>query len=139
MPRIITFVSLLLALCLAAVADKPGKGKGRGHGEASHVAASYSFLPRDTDIIVGYYRTSSSGLPPGLAKRGGNLPPGLEKQLQRNGHLPPGLEKRLVVFPPELDQRISPCPAGHQRGILGRVAIVWNPNTRVIVDVVAIR
>lgn len=51
-------------------------------------------------------------LPPGLAKRG-TLPPGLEKQLERNGTLPPGLAWRnlpddLIVQLPHRarDQRI---------------------------------
>jgi hypothetical protein len=35
------------------------------------------------------------GLPPGIAKRGGDLPPGLQKHIDRTGHLPPGHEKRM--------------------------------------------
>ena len=42
-------------------------------------------------------------LPPGLAKRD-TLPPGLERQLQRNGKLPPGLEKRAL--PDELKRAL---------------------------------
>ena len=63
-------------------------GRRRGHH-------AYRFEARERDIITGYYANPSQGLPPGLAKRGGNLPPGLEKQLMRNGTLPPGLQKRL--------------------------------------------
>jgi hypothetical protein len=50
------------------------------------------FLPEERRIIENYYRSSgpSRGLPPGLAKRGGNLPPGLQKHLDKNGKLPPG-------------------------------------------------
>ena len=51
------------------------------------------FLPDERRMIEEYYRRSkkgkSKGLPPGLAKRGGNLPPGLQKHLQKNGQLPP--------------------------------------------------
>ncbi len=36
------------------------------------------------------------GLPPGLAKRDGHLPPGLQKHYERTGHLPPGLEKKIA-------------------------------------------
>jgi hypothetical protein len=34
------------------------------------------------------FRNRYSNLPPGLAKGDGNLPQGLEEQLQRNGELP---------------------------------------------------
>ena len=54
------------------------------------------FLAEERRIIEEYYHKGSvrkqKGLPPGLAKRGGNLPPGLQKQLDRNGKLPPGLQ-----------------------------------------------
>src|SRR5215475_14835072 len=55
------------------------------------------FLPEERRIIESYYRSGgpSKGLPPGLAKRGGKLPPGLQKHLEKNGTLPPGLQKRL--------------------------------------------
>ena len=42
-------------------------------------------------------------LPPGLAKRRGNLPPGLERQQRERGHLPPGLENRTA--PPARGRR----------------------------------
>src|SRR5439155_4435576 len=67
--------------------DSEIRGKRRDH--------TYRFEAHERDAIFGYYANPSQGLPPGLAKRGGNLPPGLEKQLVRNGTLPPGLEKRL--------------------------------------------
>src|SRR5262245_64118894 len=53
------------------------------------------FLPEELRIIENYYRSGgpSKGLPPGLAKRGGKLPPGLQKNLDKNGTLPPGLQQ----------------------------------------------
>ncbi len=42
----------------------------------------------------GVFVGSTAGLPPGLAKRGGNLPPGLQRHVDRTGQLPPGLEKK---------------------------------------------
>jgi hypothetical protein len=72
--------------------------------------------PSDQSAVRDYYR-HSSGLPPGLAKRGGDLPPGLRKQLQRNGTLPPGLQQRLQPLSPELERRLSPLPRGDSRFI----------------------
>ena len=61
-------------------------------------------------LLVGFLSTPAmakphkrspygNDLPPGLAKRNGNLPPGLQKHLYRTGHLPPGLEKRYYSRP----------------------------------------
>ena len=53
------------------------------------------FLAEERRAIEDYYRAINDkkkpkkGLPPGLAKRGGNLPPGLQRKLERDGQLPP--------------------------------------------------
>ncbi|HEX2523140.1 MAG TPA: hypothetical protein VHP35_13535 [Terriglobia bacterium] len=82
------------------------------------------FGERDREIIREYC-SQSSNLPPGLAKRGGQLPPGLEKHLRRNGQLPPGLQKKVGRFPTELDGRLSRLPRNYARlFIAGRALIV---------------
>lgn len=78
------------------------------------------FGARDRGVIQSYYK----GLPPGLAKRD-DLPPGLERQLQRNGVLPPGLRARLRPFPVALERRLAPLPRGYRRGILDRHVVVY--------------
>jgi hypothetical protein len=90
---------------------------------------------RDRDAIGKYFKTNSAGLPPGLAKRGDDLPPGLEKQLQKNGTLPPGLEKKLEPVPVALERQLSPLPAGFSRRILGPHLLVVNDKTKVLADV----
>src|SRR5579859_3887867 len=94
------------------------------------------FETRDRDLISGYYRNQYSNLPPGLAKRGGNLPPGLERQLERNGTLPPGLQKNFQPFPPELDRQLPPLPPYYRRGVIGTSVVIYNTRTRLIVDVI---
>ena len=80
------------------------------------------FLPDERRMIDEYYRRGekrkSKGLPPGLAKRGGNLPPGLQKHLQKNGQLPPGLQKRLEPLPVDLDRRLPQLPDYWERVVL---------------------
>ena len=137
------FLILLFALALLpagslAQGKGQGKGKGKGHsdqGDDDRSGKLPVFADRDRDIIVKYYQGGSSGLPPGLAKRGGHLPPGLERQLERNGTLPPGLQKKLQPFPPELERQLPPCPPSYQRGIIGAHIVVLNRTTRLIVDV----
>ena len=90
---------------------------------------------RDRDAITRYFRTNTAGLPPGLAKRGDDLPPGLEKQLQKNGQLPPGLEKKLERVPSALERQLSPLPSGYSRRVLGPHLIVVNEKTKTLADV----
>jgi hypothetical protein len=73
-----------------------------------------------------------------LAKRGGNLPPGLEKQLRRKGHLPPGLAKKLVPFPVEVERRLPPLKSGLVRGLIQGRAVIYNLKTSLILDVFAV-
>ena len=107
-----------------------------GGKKSSNQAAAPVFGPRDRDIISGYYWTRHANLPPGLAKRDGQLPPGLERQLERNGTLPPGLQKRIEIFPSDLNGQLPPLPHGYVRGLIGGSAIVVDQRTGAIVDVI---
>ncbi len=96
------------------------------------------FSDRDQQLIRRYYAENTETLPPGLAKRGGNLPPGLERQLQLNGTLPPGLQKRVQPFPDELESRLPRLPDGYTRVYLaGRALILDRNNT--ILDLLSVR
>jgi hypothetical protein len=76
-------------------------------------------------------------LPPGLAKRGGNLPPGLEKHLVRDGTLPPGLEKRLEPLPVELERQLPALPVGCgcRRVIIGTNVVLIRTRNHFVLDV----
>lgn len=105
-----------------------GRGHHKDRGRDSRLAFSY----HDRDIIQNYFRRYPSSLPPGLAKRGGNLPPGLERQLQERGTLPPGLEKRLRPFPVRLSRELPPLPSGFRRVLLGPRALIISSHNVVI-------
>lgn len=96
------------------------------------------FLPEERRIIENYFRSSgpSKGLPPGLAKRGGKLPPGLQKHLDKNGRLPPGLQKRLEPLPQDLDWRLPRLPDYWERVILERDVILIDRRTNRILDII---
>jgi hypothetical protein len=142
----ILIVCLLLLISIAPVSAKNnGNGKGKGNGKDSHpdnktTGASTHvsvdvFLGTDHDMIRAHYLPNPGSLPPGLAKRRGDLPPGLEKQLIRKGHLPPGLEKKMYPFPVELEHRLPPLQPGLFRGMIGGSAVIYNGNTKLILDV----
>jgi hypothetical protein len=96
------------------------------------------FLPKERRIIENYYRSNgpSKGLPPGLAKRGGKLPPGLQKHLDKNGKLPPGLQKRLEPLPQDLNLRLPQLPDYWERVILERDVILIDRRTNRILDII---
>ena len=112
----------------------------RGPAAALDTNRAERFLPEERRIIEEYYRKSKKakqkGLPPGLAKRGGNLPPGLQKQLDKNGRLPPGLQKRLEPLPVDLDRRLPRLPEYWERVILERNVILIDRRTQRILDII---
>ena len=109
------------------------QGRGKGH-------RAYQFGTREREIISRYYANPRPGLPPGLAKRGGNLPPGLEKHLVRNGTLPPGLQKRLQPLPVELERELPPLPGdcGCRRGVIGTDILLVRTGNYSILDVLSL-
>ena len=99
------------------------------------------FLDEEQRIIREYYRPTSKkgkskGLPPGLAKRGGNLPPGLQKHLEKNGQLPPGLQKRLEPLPSDLSRQLPRLPDYWERVVVDRDVILLDRRTNRILDII---
>ncbi|HEX6768637.1 MAG TPA: hypothetical protein VF208_04740, partial [Candidatus Binatia bacterium] len=100
------------------------------------------FLPDERRAIEDYYRRDNDkkkpktkGLPPGLAKREGNLPAGLQKKLARDGQLPPGLQKRLESLPVDLDRQLPRLPENWARVVVERDVILLDRRTNRILDV----
>ena len=135
-------VALMLAGALgtdgSTARDPQAKGKGASSTKkhsSIHPPAS-AFSPKARLVIGEYFREISSRLPPGLRLRNGDLPPGLERQLQRSGRLPNGLEKQIDSFPRELNGRLAPLPRDYTRGLIGGTAVVIDQRTMAIVDII---
>ena len=133
-------ISLVALLALAGISATAQRGREQQKTAGDKVRevlppAERIFTKQEQVLIKDWFRTNRSGLPPGLAKRD-RLPPGLERQLQRNGKLPPGLEKKLQPFPPELERRLRILPTGYRRVVLGRNIILLNEQAGLIYDIV---
>ncbi len=89
------------------------------------------FSPRERRIISDCFVENRSDLPPGLAKRD-RLPPGLERQLQRNGTLPPGLQKRVQPLPGVCTARLPRLRRDWVRVVLGGRIILLDPTQRIV-------
>ncbi|MCI0353501.1 MAG: hypothetical protein L0099_00465 [Acidobacteria bacterium] len=81
--------------------------------------AALSFNARDRRVINTCFREHASDLPPGLAKRE-SLPPGLQRQLEKNGTLPPGLQKRVHPLPAVCENDLPRLPRDLERVIFSR-------------------
>jgi ABC-type Zn2+ transport system substrate-binding protein/surface adhesin len=99
----------------------------RGFDHRNHQAKDCYFQPRDARIVSQYY-----------GPRYRELPPGLQKKVYRNGHLPPGWEKRMQPLPVAVERQLVPLPGGYRRGYVDGYAVVYSPNTQIVIDVVAV-
>jgi hypothetical protein len=113
---------------------------GGGWALALDTKRSEHFSPEERRIIEDYYhkgkKSKKKGLPPGLAKRGGDLPPGLQKKLDRGGQLPPGLQKRLESLPTDLDHRLPRLPEHWERVVVERDIVLIDRRTNRILDII---
>jgi hypothetical protein len=112
------------AVTLAAQQGRGPKSDAKGGSRAdAHVA----FTPHDVALIRSHYEP-----------RDRSLPPGLQKKLARGGSLPPGWEKRLERFPAALERDLAVLPPGHARGVMDGHALIYNPITHAILDIVTL-
>jgi hypothetical protein len=119
-------ISLLLAFLLQpSLCAKPKGPKHHKHAPVVVVDDVRYFRSNDIVVIRDYYKPSG-------------LPPGLEKKLYRTGRLPPGWEKKVRPFPAYIETQLPPPCGGCSRGYIDGYAVVYNPGTRVIVDVQAV-
>ena len=93
-----------------------------------------NFNDHDRQIIREYYqgrrKHARKKTPPGLAKRGDELPPGLVKR----DVLPPGLQGRAL--PAALETRLTPLSEPYVRVRIGADIVLLDRSTRVILDVI---
>ncbi len=118
------------ASAAAPVAATPAPGS-KSYDE-DNPGARY-FSARDRRVIRSCFADHASDLPPGLAKRE-TLPPGLERQLQRNGTLPPGLQKRVQPLPQVCESQLLRLPGDLERVVYNRRVMLINA-AYVILDV----
>ena len=137
----------MLAVALfAPVAAAQGKSKGKkksrstdsGASSGSSLSVAFSFGSGGDRTVREWFGNTSNtaGLPPGLAKRE-QLPPGLQRQLQRNGVLPPGLQKKLQPLPASLTSSLPKPPKGVEIVFVAGNVLAVEISTHKILDIVA--
>lgn len=132
---------LTLALALPAAAAQ-GKGKGKKKKSATSsstsLSVSFSFGKTGTSYVRDWFGNTqnTAGLPPGLAKRE-ELPPGLQRHLERNGTLPPGLQKKIQPLPSSLTSHLPKPPDGVEIVFVAGNVLAIEISTHKIIDIVA--
>jgi len=126
---------VLLSVLLAGCATTPTVESGGIEIETEDMRAVIVFSDSDRARIRDHYGKTgkSKTMPPGLAKKN-ELPPGLQKHIDKNGKLPPGLEGRRLA--PVLERTLSPLPSGFVRLQVGGDIVLLNEKTRVVLDVI---
>ena len=130
----------------AGKAEEKSKGKSKADIEKAkkedeererRAAEGWAIGKKDEKTIRDWFgnKQNLQGLPPGLAKRD-ELPPGLQKHLEKNGTLPPGLQKRLQPLPLALDKRLPKTREGTKRVVVGGNVVLVEERTSKILDIV---
>lgn len=109
--------------------DDSQKPSGERYRESRPRPFRSEFTNYDRQNIRGCF-SDSSNVPTGLARRDG-LPPGLEKQVERNGTLPPGLQNRVQPLPDVCGARLPRLPADWSRVVLGRRVLLLDPDSHI--------
>jgi len=129
------FFLLCLLISLSACEANPVIDSAHVSAGAPHAQVDIGFTNHDREFIHAYYAKAmgNSRLAPGLAKKK-QLPPGLQRQLQRNAQLPPGLQREPL--PPRLERKLSSLPASYVRVRVGWDIVLMNIETNVVVDII---
>ena len=123
-------------LKVSAVLIDPNSIANIGLDQGRNSLEPGSFGPEQERFIrewfVGYANESTI---PALTKRV-NLPPALNRQLQRNGTLPTELQKRVQPLPIALEQQLPPLTGGMRRVVVAGNVILLEVTTARIVDLI---
>ena len=120
--RLALIAVVVFGVSFASADQGRARGQKQGNGTVNIV-----FAPGDIELIRTHY-----------ASQYRNLPPGLQKKLARGGSLPPGWEKKLARFPAVLERDLAVLPPGHARGVMDGHAVIYNPITHAILDIISL-
>ncbi len=134
----IALLTLALALPAAAAQGKGKKGKSKSTSSQTSLSVSFSFGKTGANYVRDWFGNTqnTAGLPPGLAKRE-QLPPGLQRHLERNGTLPPGLQKKIQPLPSSLTSHLPKPPDGVEIVFVAGNVLAIEISTHKIIDIVA--
>lgn len=129
-----TVVALMLmgTVCTLDAQHGAKQGKDRKDRQDTQIAGSHEktgvnvhvvWGARDVEVIRTYYAPQY---------RGRRLPPGLAKKYARTGQLPPGWQKKMEPIPVTVERTLPPLPAGHHRGVIDGVAVIYNSRGMII-------
>ncbi len=128
----------LFAPVAAAQGKSKSKKKSRSTDSGTSLSVAFSFGSGGDRTVREWFGNTSNtaGLPPGLAKRE-QLPPGLQRHLEKNGVLPPGLQKKIQPLPASLTSSLPKPPKGVEIVFVAGNVLAVEISTHKILDIVA--
>jgi hypothetical protein len=116
-----------------------GNANAPAHSNAGGGKAK-KFAANDRGEIETYYReqySRSGNCPPGLAKKdNGCMPPGQARRWNAGSTLPADVV--IVPVPSDLRVRLAPPIVGYEYGYVDGGVVLYAPETRLVVDFVAV-
>lgn len=138
MKRVLGIIVLAL-LCTGPVESSASQGKSqKGKKAAPHASSGHDGGGSGMAVHVVFSSREGAVIRQHYAPRYRSLPPGLQKKLARTGQLPPGWQKKMEPFPQAIERQLVPLPDGYRRGVIDGHAVIYNPRTQVIVDLVVL-
>jgi hypothetical protein len=128
---IVTFTTASSATATTAGASTGSRAASAPKSYDEESPEARSFSARDRRVIRNCFAEHASDLPPGLAKRE-SLPPGLQRQLERNGTLPPGLQKRVEPLPQVCESQLGRLPRDLERVVYNRRVMLIDAAYRIL-------
>jgi hypothetical protein len=125
---------VVTALCVALI-PCASYAQTKKSGRMAPAWRGPRFTDRERETISKYLHNPYSPLPPQMRQGGGDVPPGLRKQLLPTAILPPELQPRVVPLPPPLEARLRRLPKPYERAVVGPDVIILNRKTQQISDV----
>jgi len=105
------------------------------------------FSAVEKNIIKDFFGKQAANTVPGTKKnknknakknknkgKSGELPPGLQKHIEKHGTLPPGLQKKQL--PPGLAKRLGVTKSGLERLIVDNDVVLVEEATGIIIDII---
>ena len=92
------------------------------------------FSPREIEVIRAHYSVIRAH----YSTQERSLPPGLQKKVARGGQLPAGWQRKMEPFPASLDRVLTPLPGNYRRGVIDGHAVIYDPMSQAIYDILQV-
>jgi hypothetical protein len=133
--RILLILTFLFAVSAPPVQAQTGDVSDQVFGAIEKKIIEDFFGEQAADAVSGTKKNKTKKNKNAKNKgKSGELPPGLQKHIEKHGTLPPGLAKKEL--PPGLAKRLGSTKSGLERLIVGDDVLLVEQATGVVLDII---